>query len=49
MKVFAVKNATGLFGTDWLELFDFWDLPINLYCKYVNGCSSENNVSEELK
>lgn len=44
-----IKNATNLFGTNWLDLFDIWNLPINLYGKNINDCPSRNNSCEELK
>lgn len=49
VKVSIVKIANDLFRTDWLELSDLWDLPINLSCKNLNGCPSKNNSSEDLK
>lgn len=36
-KAYVLRNATNLFGTDWMELFELLDLLINTYGKNVSG------------
>lgn len=46
---FGGENAADRLGTDWIEVFNLWDLPINFYCKTMNVYPTEKNSSGELK
>lgn len=36
MKTFVMKNATKLFGTEWMQQFNLWNIPIIFHsAKYV--------------
>lgn len=34
-KVYVLKNTSDLLGTDWMALFDLWDIPISSFCNSV--------------
>lgn len=38
-----LSNTTNLFVTDWMGLFNLWDLPLNLFCKNMNGFYASTN------
>lgn len=33
LKMYVLRNTENLFGTDWMQKFDLWDLPISTYCQ----------------
>ena len=41
LKVFVLRNATNLFGTDWITEFELWDAPISDFCNKVESLSAE--------
>ena len=44
-----LQNTSNLFGSDWIVLFDLWQLIINSYCNRVDVSSkSKNKVTEKL-
>lgn len=48
-KVYVLQNASNLFGTDWIILFNLWELPINSFCNRVNVSSRcKNRVTENF-
>ena len=48
-KVYVLQNTSNLFGSDWIVLFDLWQLPINSYCNRVDFSSkSKNKEAEKL-
>ena len=48
--MFILKNTANLFGTDWIALFDLWDLPINSFCCKINiVCSRVNMATTKFK
>ena len=48
-KVYVLQNMSVLFGSDWIVLFDLWQLLINSYCNRVDISSkSTNNETEKL-
>ena len=44
LKVFVMRNAPNLFGTDWMEEFD----P-NTFCNKVDGTTSSDKLKKERK
>ena len=48
-KVYVQQNASNLFGTDWIVLFNLWELPINSFCNRINVSSPfKNRVTENM-
>ena len=47
-KVYALPGTSKLFGTDWLVLFDLWELPVNSFCKKQRKKSKkkQKNISD---
>ena len=43
VKIYIFNNTSDLFGTDWITLFDLWDLPINSFCHKVNLSTSNTH------
>ena len=39
--MFVLKNRENLFGTDWIEKFKMWDMPINSFCKKLENLTIE--------
>ena len=38
------------FGTDWMEAFDLFNIPINMFCNHVDGSSTNSEKQKkELK
>ena len=46
-KVYVLQNMSNLFGSDWIVLFDLWQLPINSYCNRVDISSKSKNKETE--
>ena len=45
-----LKNTENLFGTDWIQEFNLWDLPINAFCQKVESLTTEKqSLKTELK
>ncbi len=42
-KVYVLQNMSNLFGSEWIVLFELWQLPINSYCNRVNVSSKSKN------
>ena len=38
-KVYVLPGTSNLFGTDWIALFDLWELPVNPFSKKVDESS----------
>ena len=34
-------NTNNLFGTDWMEQFQSWDMPINSFCQIIQNLITE--------
>ena len=50
LKVFVLRNATNLFGTDWITEFELWDAPISDFCNKVENLSAEaDKLKTDLK
>ena len=50
LKLFVLKNIENLFGTDWIQEFNLWDLPINTFCQKVESLTTEKqSLKTELK
>ena len=48
-KVYVLQNASNLFGTHWIVLFNLWELPINSFCNKINVSSPfKNRVTENM-
>ena len=48
-KVYVLQNVSNLFGTDWIVLFNLWELPINPFCNKINVSSPfKNRVTENM-
>ena len=48
-KVYVLQNASNLFGTDWIVLFNSWEIPINSFCNKINVSSPfKNRVTENM-
>ena len=35
-EVHMQPGMTNLFGTDWIALFDLWEVPVNSFCNKIN-------------
>lgn len=35
LKIYVMKDTEKLVGTDWMQKFDVWDLPISSFCKKI--------------
>ena len=35
--MFVLKNTDNLFGTDWMQQFNLWDLPINTFWQKIEN------------
>ena len=46
LKMFVLRNTNNLFGTEWVQKFELWDLPISYFCKKVDNITVE---AEKLK
>ena len=44
-----MQNAQNLFGTDWMEEFDLFNLPINTFFNKIDGTKSSEKLKKELK
>ena len=44
-----MQNAQNLFGTDWMEEFDLFIVPINTFCSKIDGTTSSDKLKKELK
>lgn len=50
LKMFVLKNTNNLFGTDWMQQFNLWDLPINTFCQKIENLTTEaEKLKKELK
>ena len=50
LKLFVLKNTENLFGTDWIQEFNLWDLLINTFCQKVESLTMEKqSLKTELK
>ena len=51
LKVFVMRNAPNLSGTDWREDFDLFNVPINTFCNKIDGSTttSSDKLKKELK
>ena len=50
LKLFVLKNTENLFGTDWIQEFNLWDLPINTSYQKVESLTTEKqSLKTELK
>ena len=48
-KVYVLQNVSNLFGTDWIVLFNSWELPINSFCNKIDVSSPfKNRVIEKM-
>ena len=44
----VLQNTSNLFGSDWIVLFDLWQLSINSYFNRDVSLRSKNKVTEKL-
>ena len=45
-----MRNAQNLFGADWMEEFDLFNVPINTFCNKIDGTTtSSDKLKKELK
>ena len=50
LKAFVMRNAPNLFGTDWMEEFNLFNVLINTFCNKINGITtSSDKLKKELK
>ena len=48
LKAFVMRNAQNLFGTDWMEEFDQFNIPINTFCNKIEGnLTSSDKLKKE--
>ena len=43
LKLFVLKNTENLFGTDSIQEFNMWDLPINTFCQKAESLATGRN------
>ena len=43
-----LQNASNLFGTDWIVLFNLWKFPINSFYNKIKVYSFKNRVTENM-
>lgn len=48
LKIFVMKDTENLVGTDWMQKFDVWDLPISSFYKKTECEPSEATKLKEL-
>ena len=46
LKAFVMQNVQNLFGMDWMEEFDLFNIPINTFCNKIDGTMTS---SDKLK
>ena len=46
LKAFVMRNAQNLFGTDWMEEFNLFNVSINTFCIKIDGTTTN---SDKLK
>ena len=46
LKVFVIQNAQNLFGVDWMEEFNLFNVPIDNFCNKIDGTTIS---SDKLK
>ena len=50
LKAFVMRNAQNLFGTDWIEEFHLFNVPINNFCNKIDGTTTcSHKLKKELK
>ena len=50
LKAFVMRNAQNLFGTDWMEEFDLFNVPINTFCNRIDDTmTSSDKLKKELR
>ena len=50
LKTCVLKNTENLFGTDWMEKFKLWDMPINSFCQKLEKLAGEaKNLIKDYK
>ena len=45
LKLFVLMNTENLFGTDWIQEFKLWDLPINTFYQKVESLNDGETKS----
>ena len=48
-KVYVLAGKSNLFGTDWIVLFDLWELPVNSFCQKVDVAIKEKSEKNPEK
>ena len=43
LKAFFMRNAQNLFGMDWIEEFDLFNVPINTFCNKIDGTTTSSD------
>ena len=49
LKAFVMRNAQSLFGMDWMEEFNLFNVPVNTFCYKIDGTTSSDKLKKELK
>ena len=50
LKTVVLKNSNNLFGTDWMEAFQLWNLPISSFCQKLENLNVEaEKLKEDLR
>ena len=45
-----MRNAQNLFGTDWMEEFNLFNVPLNTFCNKIDGTTTSlDKLKKELK
>ena len=39
-----MRNAQNLFGMDWMEEFDLFNVPINTFCNKIDGTTTSSDA-----
>ena len=46
----VLKNTENLFGTNWIEKSEFWNMPINSFCQKLENLTTEaKDLIKDLK
>ena len=50
INAFVMDQSQHIFDTDWMEAFDLFNVPLNMFCNYVDGSSiNTEKLKTELK
>ena len=47
LKAFVMRNAQNLFGMDWMEEYNLFNVSINIFCNKIDGTTSSDKLKKE--